>query len=103
MGIESKTLDGWCEFSECTGRESSYDYFRIGDIVLEDIVDNFINIMPPRAMSHGYLQVGEMYNHVYDILRALRPTLLLQNVMVIGGIMETVLLMKPLIEANRAS
>lgn len=73
MSTEIKTLDGWCEFSDRTGKESIYDYLRVGDIVSEDIVDNFMNIIPPRAMSHGYLQVGEPYNHVYDISRALRP------------------------------
>lgn len=74
MSREIKTLDGWCEFSDRTGKESIYDYLRVGDIVSEDIVDNFMNMLPPRAMSYGYLQVGEPYNHVYDISRALRAT-----------------------------
>ena len=74
MSTEIKTLDGWCEFTDNTGKESIYDYLRVGDIVSEDIVDNFINMLPPRAMSYGYLQVGEPYSHVYDISRALRPT-----------------------------
>lgn len=74
MGTEIKTLKGWCEFSNRTGKESIYDYLRVGDVVAEDIVDNFMNMLPPRAMSHGYLQVGEAYSHVYDNSRALRPT-----------------------------
>lgn len=74
MSTEIKTLDGWCEFSDRTGRESIYDYLRKGDIVSEDIVNNFMDMLPPRAMSYGYLQVGEPYNHVYDIDRRLRPT-----------------------------
>ena len=73
MNNDIKTLDGWCSFSDRTGKESIYDYLRKGDIVSEDIVDNFMNILPPRAMSYGYLQVGEPYNHVYDSSRALRP------------------------------
>ena len=74
MSTEIKTLDGWCEFSERTGKESIYDYLRKGDIVSEDIVDNFMNMLPPRVMSYGYLQVGEPHSHVYDIDHRLRPT-----------------------------
>lgn len=74
MSTEMKTLKGWCEFSDRTGKESIYDYLRVGDIVAEDIVDNFMNMLPPRAMSSGYLQIGETYSHVYDNSRALRPT-----------------------------
>lgn len=74
MSTDIKTLDGWCAFSERTGKESIYDYLRKGDIVSEDLVDNFMNVLPPRAMSYGYLQVGEPYNHIFDIDRRLRPT-----------------------------
>lgn len=74
MSTEIKTLDGWCEFSDCTGKESIYDYLCVGDIVSEDIVDNFKDMLPPRVMSQGYLQVGEPYNHIYDVDRRLRPT-----------------------------
>lgn len=77
MSTEIKTLDGWCEFSDRTGKESIYDYLNLGDIVSEDIVDNFMDMLPPRAMSFGYLQVGEAYDHIYDIegrLRALYMT-----------------------------
>lgn len=74
MNEEIKTLKGWTEFTERTGKGSFYDYVRKGDIVSEDIVDNFMNLLPPRAMSYGYLQVGEPYSHMYDIDRCLRPT-----------------------------
>lgn len=74
MNEEIKTLKGWTEFTDRTGKESFYDYVRKGDIVSEDIVDNFMNMLPARAMSYGYLQVGEPYSHVYDIDRRLRPT-----------------------------
>ncbi len=74
MYEEIKTLDGWAEFADRTGRESIYDYLRKGDIVSEDIVDNFMDMLPPRAMSHGYLQAGEPYSYAYDIDRRLRPT-----------------------------
>ena len=74
MGTEIKTLDDWRKFSDRTGKGSIYDYLRKGDIVSEDIVDNFMDMLPPRAMSYGYLQVGEPHSHVYDIDRRLRPT-----------------------------
>lgn len=38
----------------------------IGDIVSEDLVENFMNVLPPRAMSYGDLQMGEPYSHVYE-------------------------------------
>ncbi|MDP2843757.1 hypothetical protein [uncultured Acetobacterium sp.] len=66
MSTEIKTLDGWCEFSDRTGKESIHDYLNFGDIVSEDVVDNFMDMLPPRAMSYGYLQVGEAYDHIYD-------------------------------------
>lgn len=75
MGTEIKTLDDWRKFSDRTGKGSIYDYLRKGDIVSEDIVDNFMDMLPPRAMSYGYLQVGEPHSHVYDIDRRLHPTL----------------------------
>lgn len=73
MVTEVKSLKGWCEFTDRTGKGSIYDYLNKGDIVSEDIVDNFMDMLPPRAMSYGYLQVGEPYSHVYDIDRRLRP------------------------------
>ena len=74
MNTETKTLKGWNEFTEQTGKYSWGDYARIGDIVSEDVTDYFMNVMPPRVMSYGYLQVGEPYNHIYDLDRRIRPT-----------------------------
>lgn len=74
MVTEIKDLKDWYEFSDRTGKESIYDYLHVGDIVAEDIVDNFINLLPPRAISHGFLQVGEPHSHAYDGARALKPT-----------------------------
>lgn len=73
MVTEIKNLKGWNEFSDRTGKENIYDYLRVGDIVAEDIVDNFMNLLPPRAMSYVFLQVGEPYSHVYNGAKALRP------------------------------
>ena len=74
MSTEIKTLNGWTDFADRTGRTGIYDYLRKGDIVEENLVDYFMNVMPPRAMSYGYLQVGEPYSHVYDIDRRLKAT-----------------------------
>lgn len=76
MNTEIKTLNGWCEFTDRTGKDSIYDYLNKGDVVAEDIVDYFMNIMPPRAMSYGYLQVGEPYNHLLDDNGKYRPVFL---------------------------
>lgn len=74
MNTEIKTLKGWNEFTERTGN-GNWDYYaKVGDVVSEDVVDHFMNVMPPRAMSYGYLQVGEPYSHIYDLDRRLRPT-----------------------------
>lgn len=74
MSTEIKTLNGWTDFADRTGRTGIYDYLRKGDIVEENLVDYFMNVMPPRAMSYGYLQVGEPHSHVYDIGRRLKAT-----------------------------
>lgn len=74
MNTEIKTYDDWMEFTERTGRKSIYDYLRKGDVVDECLVQHFMNILPPRALSHRYLQTGEPFSHVYDIDRRLRPT-----------------------------
>mgnify|MGYP000944101752 FL=1 len=50
MITEVKTLEGWCEFTDRTGKGSIYDYLNKGDIVSEDIVDNFMDMLPPRAI-----------------------------------------------------
>lgn len=40
--------------------------FQPGDYVVQEIVDYFRDVLPPRNMSWGYLQVGEPYNHTPD-------------------------------------
>lgn len=57
-----KTLDEWT-----TSGMPNFDWFaKPGDIVDEAIYQNFLNILPPAAMSYGYLQVGEPFDHVPD-------------------------------------
>lgn len=73
MNEEIKTLKGWNEFAERTENGSWSDYARVGDVVSEEIVNYFTDILPPRIMSYGYLQVGEPHSHRYDLDRRLRP------------------------------
>ncbi len=40
--------------------------FEPGDYVDQEIVDYFRDVLPPKRMGIGYLQVGEPYNHVPD-------------------------------------
>lgn len=73
MSSSIKTLDGWNKYTDRTGRKSISDYLNVGDIVSDDMFGYFLNIMPPRSLSYGYLQVGEAYDYVYDVSRQLRP------------------------------
>ena len=57
-----KTLDGW----RGSGADSFYDYAQPGDIVDRDTVDYFIDCMPPRSMTYGYVQMGEPYSSRFD-------------------------------------
>lgn len=55
-----KTLKGWPK------EDNFKDYVQPGDEVDEAMVDHFMNILPPRRMSYGYLQVGEPENQRKD-------------------------------------
>ena len=54
---EIKTLKGWEE----SGKNWD-DFCKPGELVDEDIYWYFLNILPPRNMGAGYLQVGEPYD-----------------------------------------
>jgi len=60
---EIKTLAGWGEFCEETGKSSWGNYVSPGDLVDEEVYDYFLNVLPPRSFSAGYLQVGEPFSH----------------------------------------
>ena len=49
-----KSMASW----ENSGLGSFDDYFVPGDIVTEDVYDNFLNILPPATMWKNLLQVG---------------------------------------------
>ncbi len=52
-----KTLKEWEE----SGKNWD-DFCKPGDLVDEDVYWYFLNILPPRNMGAGYLQVGEPYD-----------------------------------------
>lgn len=57
-----KSNQSWHE----SGLGSFEDYFRIGDEVTEELVDYFMDLLPPAYMGYGMLQVGEPYSHECD-------------------------------------
>lgn len=57
-----KSIDGWELSPQC----SWDDYAKPGDLVDESVYDYFLNILPPRSMGYGYLQVGEPYSHRFN-------------------------------------
>ena len=59
---EIKTIDGW----HSSGFGDFHDYFNIGDEVDQDVIDHFTDVLPPRSISAGYLQVGEPYSQEID-------------------------------------
>ena len=59
---EVKTLQGWFDSDADTFDE----YVKEGDKVAVDIVNYFIDLLPPRSYELGFLQVGEPYDHVKE-------------------------------------
>lgn len=57
-----KSNQSWHE----SGLGSFDEYFRLGDEVTEELVDYFMDLLPPAYMSYGMLQVGEPYSHEQD-------------------------------------
>ena len=65
-----KTVNEW----PTSGMPNFDWYAKPGDIVDEAIYENFLNILPPAAMSYGYLQVGEALDHIPDGNGNWKPT-----------------------------
>lgn len=40
------------------------EYLQIGDLVDEEMVDYFIDVLPPACMNGRCIQMGEPYDHV---------------------------------------
>lgn len=59
--MEIKSIKEWDRFAdEHKGENTDWDsYCKPGDLVSEDVYEHFLNILPPRTMSGGMLQVGE--------------------------------------------
>nr|DAN89111.1 MAG TPA: hypothetical protein [Caudoviricetes sp.] len=51
---EIKSIKGW----EASKHNSWGAYCNPGDLVSEDVFEYFLNILPPKRLSAGYLQVG---------------------------------------------
>lgn len=56
-----KTLKGWEKHGGPWNQ-----YCKPGELVDESVYWNFLNALPPRSMSYGYLQVGEPYDSRMD-------------------------------------
>lgn len=65
---EIKTIKGWERFTdEHSGENTDWDaYCKPGDTVGEDVYDYFLNILPPRHLSQGLMQVGEPHSHMMN-------------------------------------
>ena len=66
----AKSFKDW----EDSGLGTFEDYFIPGDTVTEDLVEHFINIMPPTTMRPGFVQSGEPYSHEKDERGCYRDT-----------------------------
>ena len=66
--MELKTLQGWREYAEKNSNGSWDKYCKPGDLVDEEVYDYFLEVLPPRSMERGYLQVGEPHSHQINIL-----------------------------------
>lgn len=60
--IKPKTMDDWNN-----SKENYFEnFFRPGDIVSQDVVDYFVNALPPITFREHFVQAGEPYNHRID-------------------------------------
>ena len=55
----AKSLQDWKD----SGLRTFEEYFQPGDIVTEDLVEYFVNILPPRTCYAGFVQAGEAFSH----------------------------------------
>lgn len=61
-GEAIKSLDGWHK----SGLHSWEEYCKPGELVTEDIVDEFTNSVPPTTLRSGYVQAGEACSSEQD-------------------------------------
>lgn len=63
--IKVKTLEGWTKAADESTNPMSFswdDYAKPGDLVDEGVYENFMNVLPPRSLWCGYLQMGEPHS-----------------------------------------
>lgn len=65
-----KSLDGWHK----SGLRTWEEYCKPGELVTEDIVDEFANSVPPKTFKNGFVQAGEAYSTQPDENGAWRDT-----------------------------
>ena len=53
-----KTKQGWDE-----SKQNLTDYLQVGDEVDDDIVDYFIEVLPPQIQTPSVIQIGEPYDN----------------------------------------
>lgn len=68
----STTLTGNFKKAE-NWKGSLVDFLQVGDSVCDEIVNHFINVLPPASYSSVLIQIGEPYTHVNN--EAVYPTL----------------------------
>ena len=61
-GVGVKTMEGWQD----SGLPTFEDYAQPGDPVSEDIVDHFVNSVPPITLRGDCTQAGEAYSMAHD-------------------------------------
>lgn len=63
QNTEIKSIKGWQKFAdEHPGENTDWGtYCKVGDLVDDEAVEYFMNILPPRALREGYMQVGEAH------------------------------------------
>lgn len=71
-GTGLKTLEKWFE----SGLPTAEDYLEPGDEVDTDLIDYFLNVLPPRTNRAGLLQVGGEISTAKDANGHWRPTYL---------------------------
>ena len=59
---EVKTLQGWRD----SGINNFGNYVKVRDKVAVDIVNHFIELLPPRSYKSGFFQIGEPHDHVKE-------------------------------------
>lgn len=65
-----KTIKGWMEHGGSWG-----EYCKPGELVGEDVYWHFLDVLPPRNIGGGYLQMGEPHDCRMDpYTEKFRPT-----------------------------